>query len=316
MNEQIELDSGTIALDNLIELTRAAVGDVETLFAKAKACLAERVWDYDDDRFSPELLEREQHAVHGLAWLATYVETLRQMSLYAGRMVDEGRFGETEKLLTQIIFGEYLNQIAGGIPMSQSEFVRPAALDLRRSDTDILFDGLTGELTRFGNTAHTRSRLASLLSESTGNLTCGDCGLDETMMQMRREMRRFVNDKVTPHAHQWHLANDYVPMEVIDELAELGVFALTLPEEYGGMAMGKEAMCVVSEELSRGYIAVGSLGTRAEIAAELILQGGTQEQKNYWLPKIGAGDFTNCGFYRTGDRVGPGFIADPRSQRG
>ena len=290
MSEHIELDSGTITLDNLVALTKAAVGDVDALYGKAEACLAERVWDYDDDRFSSNLLEKEQHAVHGLAWLATYAETLRQMSLYAHRMADQGRFGEIEKLLTQVIFGEYLNQIAGGIPMSQSEFVRPAALDLRRSDTDDLFEGLTGELTRFGNTAHSRARLATLLSDSSGNLTCGDCGLDETMMQMRQEMRRFVNDKVAPYAHQWHLANDYVPMEIIDELAELGVFALTLPEEYGGMEMGKEAMCVVSEELSRGYIAVGSLGTRAEIAAELILQGGTPEQKNHWLPKIGAGE--------------------------
>ncbi|HFC05295.1 MAG TPA: acyl-CoA dehydrogenase, partial [Rhizobiales bacterium] len=290
MSEQIELDSGTIALDNLVELTKSAVRDVDNLFAKAKACLAERVWDYDDDRFSTKLLEREQHAVHGLAWFATYAETLRQMSIYAEKSSQEGRFGEIEKLLTQIIFGEYLNQIAGGIPMSQSEFVRPAALDLRRSDTDVLFEGLTGELTRFGNSINTRARLAELLSDASGNLTCGDCGLDDTMMQMRQEMRRFVNDKVTPYAHQWHLANDYVPMEIIEELAELGVFSLTLPEEYGGMEMGKEAMCVVSEELSRGYIAVGSLGTRAEIAAELILQGGTEDQKHYWLPKIGAGE--------------------------
>lgn len=283
-------DSGTITLDNLINLTKSAVRDVDILFAKAKACLAERVWDYDDDRFSPKLLEREQHAVHGLAWLATYAETLRQMSLYAEKAKAEGRFGEIEKLLTQIVFGEYLNQIAGGIPMSQNEFVRPAELDLRRSDTDALFQGLTGELTRFGNTANSRARLAGLLSDASGNLTCGDCGLDETLMQMRQEMRRFVNDRVTPHAHEWHLANDYVPLEIIAELAELGVFALTLPEEYGGMEMGKEAMCVVSEELSRGYIAVGSLGTRSEIAAELILQGGTPEQKNYWLPKISAGE--------------------------
>jgi len=290
MSEQVELDSGTITLDNLVELTQSAVKDVDFLFAKAKACLAERVWDYDDDKFSSKLLEREQHAVHGLAWFATYAESLRQMSLYAERIESEGRFGEIEKLLTQVVFGEYLNQIAGGIPMNQGEFVRPAALDLRRGDIDVLFNGMTGELTRFGNTAHTRARLAGLLSDSSANLTCGDCGLDETMMQMRQEMRRFVNDKVTPHAHEWHLANDYVPMEVVDELAELGVFALTLPEEYGGMELGKEAMCVVSEELSRGYIAVGSLGTRAEIAAELILQGGTAEQKNYWLPKIGAGE--------------------------
>jgi (2S)-methylsuccinyl-CoA dehydrogenase len=79
-------------------------------------------------------------------------------------------------------------------------------------------------------------------------------------------------------------------MEIIEDLAKLGVFALTLPEEHGGMGLGKGAMCVVSEELSRGWIAVGSLGTRAEIAAELILGGGTEEQKRKWLPRIAAGE--------------------------
>jgi (2S)-methylsuccinyl-CoA dehydrogenase len=69
-------------------------------------------------------------------------------------------------------------------------------------------------------------------------------------------------------------------------MGELGVFGLTIPEEFGGAGLGKTAMCVVSEELSRGYIGVGSLGTRSEIAAELILTGGAPEQKAHWLPKI------------------------------
>ncbi len=107
---------------------------------------------------------------------------------------------------------------------------------------------------------------------------------------MRSQMRRFVDDKVAPNAHAWHLKNDYVPMAIIDELAGLGVFALTLPEEYGGMGLSKESMCVVSEELSRGWIAVGSLGTRAEIACELIINGGTEQQKAKWLPKIASGE--------------------------
>ena len=73
-------------------------------------------------------------------------------------------------------------------------------------------------------------------------------------------------------------------------MSELGVFGLTIPEDYGGMGLGKESMCVVSEELSRGYIGVGSLGTRSEIAAELILGSGTEEQKRKWLPKIASGE--------------------------
>ncbi|MFL5265261.1 MAG: acyl-CoA dehydrogenase family protein, partial [Stellaceae bacterium] len=91
-------------------------------------------------------------------------------------------------------------------------------------------------------------------------------------------------------AHGWHLANRYIPLDTIDHMAALGVFGLTIPESFGGMGLGKESMCVVSEELSRAYIGVGSLGTRTEIAAELILCGGTEEQKSRFLPKLASGE--------------------------
>ncbi len=103
-------------------------------------------------------------------------------------------------------------------------------------------------------------------------------------------MRKFADGRVVPYAQQWHRKNQYIPFDVVSQMSELGVFSLTIPEEYGGMGLGKESMCVVSEELSRGYIGVGSLGTRSEIAAELILGGGTEEQKRKWLPKIASGE--------------------------
>ena len=103
-------------------------------------------------------------------------------------------------------------------------------------------------------------------------------------------MRKFADSEVIEHAQGWHRTNSYIPLEIIAQMAELGVFGLTIPEEFGGMGLGKESMCVVSEELSRGYIGVGSLGTRSEIAAELILGGGTEEQKRQWLPKLASGE--------------------------
>ena len=118
----------------------------------------------------------------------------------------------------------------------------------------------------------------------------GDSGLDETLTTVRDEMRKFAQSDVMPHAHQWHRSNSYIPSEVIAQMSELGVFGLTIPEEYGGLGLGKESMCVVSEELSRGYIGVGSFGTRSEIAAELIIGSGTEEQKRKWLPKIASGE--------------------------
>jgi len=236
-------------------------------------------------------LEREQHAAHGLAWIATYAEALRQIASYAKRMEDEGRFGELEALLAQIGAAEYAAQLHGGVMMSQGEMVRAHELGVSEND---LAAFLTPEVRAViaGTTPATRARASELIREAQGAHAAayGDPGLDETLEAMREEMRRFSEAEVVPHAQDWHLKDEYVPMELVAQMAELGVFALTLPEEYGGLGLGKEAMCVVSEELSRGYIGVGSLGTRSEIAEELILNAGTEEQKQEWLPKIASGE--------------------------
>ena len=266
---------------HLVSHLDQAASAVEALLAKAKARVAARVMP--GGKISSKLLDQEQHAAHGLAWLATYAATLRELASFAARLEGEGRLGETEQLTLQIAAGEYLNHVAGGIPMNQGEFIRLTDMGLTRSEAAglpdlVLFDR--------GNTPEARKRLVELFAE--GNF--GSSGLDETLSEMRETMRRFIETKVAPHAHQWHLDNAYVPMEIVKELADLGVFALTLPEEYGGLGLSKESMCVVSEELSRGWIAVGSLGTRAEIACELILCGGTREQKEKWLPKIASGE--------------------------
>jgi (2S)-methylsuccinyl-CoA dehydrogenase len=258
-----------------------AASAAEALLAKAKARVAANVMP--GGRIDSKRLDAEQHAAHGLAWLATYTATLRELAAFAARLAAEGKLGETEQLTLQIAAGEYLNHLAGGIPMNQGEFVRLADLGLTRSETAGLFDLV---LLERGNTKEARKRLVELIAE--GNF--GTSGLDDTLSEMRETMRRFVETKVAPHAHQWHLDNAYVPMEIVKELADLGVFALTLPEEHGGLGLSKESMCVVSEELSRGWIAVGSLGTRAEIACELILCGGTREQKEKWLPRIASGE--------------------------
>ena len=271
----------TVCVAHLGSHLDQAATAVETLLSKAKAKVAALVMP--GGKINSRLLDEQQHAAHGLAWLATYAATLRELANFATRLEAEGKFGETEQLTVQIAAGEYLNHVAGGIPMNQGEFIRLPEFGLTRSDAAGLHDLV---LIERGNTAAARHRLVELLAD--GNF--GSSGLDETLSEMRETMRRFVETKVAPHAHQWHLDNDYVPMEIVRELAELGVFALTLPEEHGGLGLSKESMCVVSEELSRGWIAVGSLGTRAEIACELILCGGTKEQKETWLPKIASGE--------------------------
>jgi len=272
---------------DLIAGARAATGAVEALLADATRAVAARVTR--DGRVSGDLIDREQRAAHGLSWFATYVEAIRQLSAYAERMSAAQRFGAIEELIVRIGLGEYLAQMVGGIPMSQGEMVRPSDLGLTMAQVGARITPTIEALIATGNTTENRARLAALMREHHG-ATVGDCGLDETLEAIRDEMHKFAESEVVPHAHEWHLTNSYIPLEVVAHMSELGVFGLTIPEEFGGMGLGKESMCVVSEELSRGYIGVGSLGTRSEIAAELILGGGTEAQKSHWLPKIASGE--------------------------
>ena len=271
----------------LVELAREASAALDALLGDATAKVRERV--VVEGHLVGRLFDREQRATHGLAWFATYVEAVRQLAAYAARMAGEGTLGEVEDLLIRIGLGEYLAQIVGGIPMSQGEVVRPSDLGLSSAQVAARINPVVESLIAGGNTAERRARLIELIRASHG-ATIGTCGLDETLESIREEMRKFADSEVIGHAQGWHRTNSYIPLEIIAQMSELGVFGLTIPEEFGGLGLGKESMCVVSEELSRGYIGVGSLGTRSEIAAELILGSGTSDQKQKWLPKIASGE--------------------------
>ena len=278
---------GAPSAPELISLLDEAAKAATTLRASAVEAVSAKV--SSGGKIDASALEREQRAAHGLAWIATYVEALVQIASYARRMDGEGRFGEMESLLAQIGAAEYLSQLSGGVTMSQGETARLHELGVKESDQAAFLTPAVRALMR-SSTPESRVRVVALIKDSQGNATFGDTGLDETLAAIREEMRRFSDAEIIPHAQGWHLKDEYVPLELIAQMSELGVFSLTLPEEYGGLGLGKEAMCVVSEELSRGYIGVGSLGTRSEIAEELILNGGTDAQKAEWLPRIASGE--------------------------
>jgi len=278
----------TIVLTDLLSLTAAALPAAEAVLGAATAHV--RAVLTRDGRISGAALEDNQHGAHALAWLATYVESLRQLRAWADRLEAAGNFGEMEQLILQIGFGEYLAQIRGGIPMSQGEIARLADMGVGPAEAAALAEGAAAVLAAEGNTQAARGRLALLMQDNAGRATHGATGLDEELEMIRDQFRRYADDRVVPHAHDWHLKDELIPMEIIEELAEMGVFGLTIPEEFGGLGMSKASMVVVSEELSRGYIGVGSLGTRSEIAAELILCGGTDAQKAQWLPKLASGE--------------------------
>ncbi|HEC91366.1 MAG TPA: acyl-CoA dehydrogenase [Alphaproteobacteria bacterium] len=275
-----------LQLPNLLALCRAAAAAAGDLLARAIDALRPRLTA--DGRLDAAALEAEQHAAHGLAWFATYAEGLRQMAGWGERLDAAGKLGERESLILQAAFGEYLAQIYGGIQISPTETARPRDIGLTSADVDAFFRrGPVKDLIDGGNTNAVRMCLAALIEDGD----FGDRGLgDETLELIAAQFRRFTDEQITPHAHGWHLADALIPDELIDRMAALGVFGLTIPEQWGGLEMGKTAIGVVTEELSRGYLGVGSLATRSEIAAELIGLAGTDAQKQKYLPGIASGE--------------------------
>ncbi|MBK8174639.1 MAG: acyl-CoA/acyl-ACP dehydrogenase [Rhodospirillales bacterium] len=271
-------------LQDLVPSCRDALSAAQHLLVEARKGVSAMV--VRGGRIDADLLDQNQTAAHGYAWLATYVAGLQQMLAWSERLDEGGQLTELEQLLLQTAFGEYLSQIAGGIPMTQVEIVRPRDMGVTDDALQAFCTPTVTRLISCGNSGAGRMRIAQLVAD--GNF--GNLGIDETLELVRDQFRRFAEEKVIPFAQGWHERDELIPIEIIQEMAELGVFGLTIPEEFGGLEMEKMAMCVVTEELSRGYIGVGSLGTRSEIAAELIRLGGTDEQKHHWLPKLASGE--------------------------
>ncbi|PTB00860.1 MULTISPECIES: acyl-CoA dehydrogenase family protein [Sulfitobacter] len=282
------ISGADIVIDDLLATTRSTLAPVDRLLEAAKSAVRATV--SQDGKVSNALVEENQTAAHGLAWLATYAQSLHQMQLWAEKLDADGKFSETEQLIHQIAFGEYLCQISGGIQMNQGEILRLHDLGVSTTDQNAFSNAGITTLQQRGNSQAARTRLVELMQEQSANITVGRSGLDEELEMIREQFRRYAVEKVEPFAHEWHLKDELIPIEVINELAEMGVFGLTIPEEFGGFGLSKASMCVVSEELSRGYIGVGSLGTRSEIAAELIIAGGTDAQKEKWLPRIASAE--------------------------
>ena len=273
-------------LPDLLPMCGAALGAAEAFQGAAKRAVAALV--APGGKIDGEALEREQFAAHGYAWLSTYVTALREMLHWAERLEADGALGDLESLILQAAFGEYLQQMTGGIALSQVEIVRPGDMGLARAEIAKLHDDKAVEaLVARGNTGAARLRLAALIGE-TRNF--GEAALGDETLEMVRDQFRKVAESYMDAAHEWHRKDQFIPLSVFAELSELGVFGLTVPEAFGGSGLGKTAMCIVTEELARGYIGLGSLGTRAEIAAELIRLGGTEAQKQKWLPKIASGE--------------------------
>ncbi|MBS0361079.1 MAG: acyl-CoA dehydrogenase family protein [Proteobacteria bacterium] len=272
----------SLILPDLTAILDLAANQAAALVADLRAAAAGRVTK--DGRLDRAALDREQHIAHGLAWAAAYAETLRQTAAWARALAADGRLGEAEALPAQLLAYEYLSQLAGGLPMNQGEMFRPA-------EAGVSAARLSPAIERLAPAASpaAKARIVELMADARGRPSLEASGLDETLEAIRDQFAAFAAERVTPHAHGWHLKDQLIPLSLLQEMGELGVFGLTAPEDWGGSGLGKVAMCVVTEALSRGYIGVGSLGTRSEIATELLLAHGTDDQKARFLPGVVSG---------------------------
>jgi (2S)-methylsuccinyl-CoA dehydrogenase len=278
-----------LILPGLTDLLRAAADAAQAFVAGALPAVKARI-SGPDGKPDRKRADAEQHIVHGFGWYASYAELLREVAGWAVRLDGEGAFGEIEALLAQLLFAEYGAQLQGGVPMNQGEVIRPRELTADSTALDHLHSHAIETLIRTGGTQAVKTAIVGHLADARGRAILEHAGLDDMFDMVRDQFFAFANEKVVPFAHGWHLADELIPMPLVEELGAMGVFGMTIPEEFGGLGMGKTAMCVVSEELSRAWIGVGSLATRSEIAAELILTGGTAEQKAHWLPRIASAE--------------------------
>ena len=286
MDSPMQSDPTTqAATPALLGRCAAALDALDALQATAKAGLAERL--LRGGRVHGPALEREQLAAHGYAWLATYATALAALLARARRLEAEGLFTPLEALLLEAGFSEYLAQVAGGIPMSQNETVRLDDLGLPEAEADRFLAAPAVQALRRAGQARLRGAIAEAIArDEQPHEALGD----DTLDMIRDQFRRFAAEAVAPEAARIHREDALIPMALLARMAELGVFGITIPEERGGQGLGKVAMCVVTEELSRASLAVGSLATRSEIAAELIAQNGTAAQQAAFLPGIASGD--------------------------
>jgi (2S)-methylsuccinyl-CoA dehydrogenase len=213
-------------------------------------------------------IDANQALAYEICHATSAIETARGL-------LDYGSRGEYEAKIACAFVADAVQQLGSKIWGHEATWgVEPGALD-----------GARDFVTEFGSADF----LATLADDA------GPRHLDQDFEMVQDTFRRFAEEKIMPEAEHIHRTNGDIPESIISGLAEMGAFAMSVPEEYGGFATGGESdylgMVVATEELSRGSLgAGGSLITRPEILTRALEMGGTEEQKQHWLPKLASAE--------------------------
>ena len=235
--------------------------------ARDAVAIMQPVIDAALDQLAGLELDDHQVVAYDVAHAAAAVASASNLLAYGAR-------GEAEAALTAAFVADVAHDLATRVLGREHEWgVERGALDPIHA---FMAAGRRPEL------------LASLVDGAPAHL-------DDDMQLAAETFRRFADEQIAPRAEHVHRTNADVPEEIIAGLAELGVFGLSAPVEYGGFAEGGIndylGMVVATEELSRGSLGIGgSLITRPEILTRALVAGGTEEQKQSWLPRLASGE--------------------------
>jgi (2S)-methylsuccinyl-CoA dehydrogenase len=243
-----------------------------------------------DGRVEAEVLEQHQTALHAYAWIAAYRSAIVAACRWHGALKDQSMAAPLDDLLFEVGVGRYLSDLLHGIAVSATETVRPSQLGAETAAEAFARNPIVREVMARAEDSEVRGKLVGHLDQNTSASAFGTLAQGEEISLMREQFHGIVEKYIKPNVAAWHAQDTLIPQETVNVLAEAGTFGLSLPEEMGGSGAGLEALCAISEELSRGSLTAGSLMTRSEIAGELIKRHGTPEQQRRYLPRIAAGE--------------------------
>ena len=231
----------------------------------------------NNGKVNPKLLDEQQWATSELAVSTAELRCARNYLDYASSR------GEIENLLASTFTAETAHNIKNRLSRQPEDF--------GLSDDDL--NSISLKQCREFLAADSMAALGRMIVDGSGDL--GDRGLDEEKQLMAETFRQFADEVVKPLAEDIHRNDLMIPDAILDGVRELGCFGLSVPEKYGGLLPDDRednlGMIVVTEELSRGSLGgAGSLITRPEIMARALIEGGTEEQKQHWLPKLAQGN--------------------------
>ena len=266
-----------------LKKAQALTAHVKSFYNKFEKHLADKA--FEAGNISTDKMDEDQVANYDLAWVAAELFAIEEMIAYPEK-VGKGA-GSIEENLSLFFIADAFNDMLARLRLAAQKM----GVSSQQFDTDVHASEIYAFTAEYSSEAFAK-KIADTLAATKD---FGAYGLNDDQSMMADTFRKFAEGQVKPIAEKVHRQDLTIPDEIIDGLAEMGCFGLSIADTYGGFQSEANpdhtSMAVVTEELSRGSVGVaGSLITRPEIVAKAIAAGGTEEQKQKWLPLLASGE--------------------------